>query len=251
MAVSKRVRFEVFKRDSFTCQYCGKSAPSVILELDHVNARANGGTDDILNLVTSCEDCNRGKSNKKLSDDSTIAKQKRQLEHLQKRREQIDMMFQWQKSLLGLQDETVNKLSNYWDELTDFSLTDYGKKMLAKLLNKFSIGEIMEAMKKASDQYCDGTEEKNGFAFNKIGAICRWKYMDETTRNVLYVRGILKNRGLYINDRVCTSLIREALEGGATFESMKLCATNARSWTAWRTDVEAFLNQNCPVESDA
>lgn len=28
-AISKRVRFEVFKRDSFKCQYCGKCAPDV------------------------------------------------------------------------------------------------------------------------------------------------------------------------------------------------------------------------------
>lgn len=36
IAISKRVRFDVFKRDSFKCQYCGKSAPDVILEVDHI-----------------------------------------------------------------------------------------------------------------------------------------------------------------------------------------------------------------------
>ena len=35
-AISKKLRFEVFKRDSFTCQYCGKSAPDVILHVDHI-----------------------------------------------------------------------------------------------------------------------------------------------------------------------------------------------------------------------
>ena len=29
-AVSKKLRFEVFKRDSFTCQYCGRKAPDII-----------------------------------------------------------------------------------------------------------------------------------------------------------------------------------------------------------------------------
>jgi len=60
--ISKRVRFEVFKRDSFTCQYCGAHPPEVILEVDHVHAVANGGSDEIDNLVTACEPCNRGKS---------------------------------------------------------------------------------------------------------------------------------------------------------------------------------------------
>lgn len=60
-ALSKKTRFEVFKRDGFACQYCGAHPPEVILEPDHINPVANGGTNHIDNLVTSCFDCNRGK----------------------------------------------------------------------------------------------------------------------------------------------------------------------------------------------
>lgn len=67
MAVSKKIRFDVFKRDRFTCQYCGSTPPSVILELDHVDPKANGGLDLLENLVTACFDCNRGKSDKLLT----------------------------------------------------------------------------------------------------------------------------------------------------------------------------------------
>jgi 5-methylcytosine-specific restriction endonuclease McrA len=49
MAISKKIRFEVFKRDSFICQYCGRSAPNVTLEVDHIEPISKGGTDDILN----------------------------------------------------------------------------------------------------------------------------------------------------------------------------------------------------------
>jgi 5-methylcytosine-specific restriction endonuclease McrA len=59
--VSKKTRFEVFKRDDFTCQYCGKTPPEVILEVDHINPKSKGGTGDINNLITACFDCNRGK----------------------------------------------------------------------------------------------------------------------------------------------------------------------------------------------
>lgn len=31
-SISKKLRFEVFKRDGFTCQYCGRMAPDVVLE---------------------------------------------------------------------------------------------------------------------------------------------------------------------------------------------------------------------------
>jgi len=61
MSISKKIRFEVFKRDSFTCAYCGKSPPGVILEADHIDPVHAGGKDDINNLITACFDCNRGK----------------------------------------------------------------------------------------------------------------------------------------------------------------------------------------------
>lgn len=68
MAVSKRIRFEIFKRDSFTCRYCGKGSPKVVLEVDHIIPRCEGGTDDEMNLITSCFDCNRGKAGVNLSE---------------------------------------------------------------------------------------------------------------------------------------------------------------------------------------
>ena len=61
--VSKRRRFEIFKRDRFTCVYCGQTPPDVLLQLDHVIPRSKGGDNSTANLVTACRDCNSGKSN--------------------------------------------------------------------------------------------------------------------------------------------------------------------------------------------
>lgn len=66
-AISKKIRFNVFKRDSFACQYCGSTPPNVVLEIDHINPVCLGGDNDIDNLITSCFDCNRGKSGESLS----------------------------------------------------------------------------------------------------------------------------------------------------------------------------------------
>jgi hypothetical protein len=60
--LSKRVRFEVFKRDLFCCQYCGSHPPTVVLEVDHITPVAEGGGDEEANLITSCFNCNRGKA---------------------------------------------------------------------------------------------------------------------------------------------------------------------------------------------
>ena len=62
--ISKSLRFDVFQRDNHTCQYCGHRSPGVELEIDHLIPVAEGGTDDFENLVTSCRDCNSGKSDK-------------------------------------------------------------------------------------------------------------------------------------------------------------------------------------------
>ena len=57
-----KIRFEVFRRDGFTCQYCGGKPPAVVLEADHVVPVSAGGKNDMANLKTACFECNRGKA---------------------------------------------------------------------------------------------------------------------------------------------------------------------------------------------
>jgi len=79
-SIGKKLRFEVFKRDSFKCQYCGKAAPNVVLNVDHIKPVSKGGNNNILNLITSCFACNSGKSNRNLDDNIVLDKQREQLE---------------------------------------------------------------------------------------------------------------------------------------------------------------------------
>lgn len=105
--LSQRTRFEVFKRDRFKCQYCGASAPDVLLEVDHIVAVANGGDDGLLNLVTACESCNAGKSAVPLADSSTVKRQLAQVRNLAERREQLEMLVKWRDGLQSLEEEKV------------------------------------------------------------------------------------------------------------------------------------------------
>lgn len=68
-SISKKLRFEVFKRDGFKCQYCGAAAPDVLLEVDHIQPISKEGDHDLLNLITACKPCNLGKSDRLLGDD--------------------------------------------------------------------------------------------------------------------------------------------------------------------------------------
>lgn len=62
MAVSRRLRFEILRRDNYACRYCGASAPDVKLTVDHVVPTSLGGRDEPANLVAACAPCNAGKS---------------------------------------------------------------------------------------------------------------------------------------------------------------------------------------------
>jgi 5-methylcytosine-specific restriction endonuclease McrA len=57
----KRLRFDVFARDSFRCVYCGRAAPDVLLQVDHRIPKSRGGPNSFDNYVTACIDCNQGK----------------------------------------------------------------------------------------------------------------------------------------------------------------------------------------------
>jgi hypothetical protein len=53
------LRTEIFRRDKFTCTYCG--AVGVRLECDHVMPVCRGGSNEPSNLTTACLECNRAK----------------------------------------------------------------------------------------------------------------------------------------------------------------------------------------------
>jgi len=58
----KLTRLEVFNRDQYTCQYCGKQTHQ--LTLDHVIPRYRGGEHVWENVVSACIPCNRRKAGK-------------------------------------------------------------------------------------------------------------------------------------------------------------------------------------------
>ena len=55
------LRFSILQRDKFTCQYCGRKAPEVVLHVDHRISVKNGGPTTPENLISSCRECNLGK----------------------------------------------------------------------------------------------------------------------------------------------------------------------------------------------
>ena len=57
-------RRNVFKRDRYTCQYCGSQPGSEELTIDHVLPRSQGGQSTWENCVLACVDCNSRKADR-------------------------------------------------------------------------------------------------------------------------------------------------------------------------------------------
>lgn len=61
-------RINVYQRDNFCCQYCGKKFKMADLSYDHVVPRSAGGRTVFENIVTACRRCNSKKDNKTRDD---------------------------------------------------------------------------------------------------------------------------------------------------------------------------------------
>lgn len=58
------LRYDIISRDRGTCQLCGKTAPNIRIEVDHIKPVSLGGETNPSNLRVLCTICNRGKSAK-------------------------------------------------------------------------------------------------------------------------------------------------------------------------------------------
>jgi hypothetical protein len=257
--IPKSIRFEIFKRDNFTCQYCGKKAPDVVLHVDHIHPVSKGGTNDLLNLITSCIDCNLGKSDRTLADTTIIDRKRTQIEELQERRDQIEMMMEWQRGLVELDQYLIEQVSGFWAKLVEpYQLTEQGLQSLKKLLRQNNADEIMEAMRIATQQYLQynsdqPTQESVSHAWSKVGGICKTKKLEKNKpymRELFYIRGILRKRLNYLNEWMCLKLLEEAYQFGASLEKLKEHACNVRNWTQWRQEIEAFIASSDGGEPD-
>jgi len=259
ISISKKLRFEVFKRDKFTCQYCGKHAPTVILEIDHIKPVSKNGTNNILNLITSCFDCNRGKTNIKLDDNSVITKQNKQLELLQERKDQIELMFEWRDELNKLDETVIDMVIDYLEnKIENFSLNDTGMKKISVLTKKWGLAEILEAIDISARKYLkydiDGnlTQTSAEEFFDKIGGIIFNKNRPPIEQKLSYIKGVCRNNFNYWdNKRGSTILhyyVRALKEYGYSEErilddlekELMPRTKDAENWSEWRTMVEKW-----------
>ena len=166
-SITTKTRFDVFKRDLFTCQYCGNHPPAIILEPDHIDPVANGGNNDMDNLITSCFDCNRGKAARLLTDvpKSLIEK----AEEIKERELQIKGYQKLMKSVRNRLDrESLQVCSIYELYIEGMTLTPTSLKTVRKFIEKIDVLQVMDAMENA----CTKPSLKRREEFKYFCGIC-------------------------------------------------------------------------------
>lgn len=267
-ALSKKTRFEVFKRDSFTCQYCGQKAPDVVLNVDHILPVKEGGTNELLNLITSCFPCNNGKRARKLDDNSVVARQRDQLQYVQERKEQIEFMLEWKKSLENVEEEYIQMIIGYVEtKITPYTLNDNGKTNIIGWLKTFKVEEILEAIdisaKKNIKYYTEQIHQESIEIFiSKIKGILHTKRMKPIAQRVAYINGIGRNQIHNWDERLCKIILNQYAKalsdyGKQEYEilddlenEIKPFTIKARKWDEWKNQMNHWISNIQDWERD-
>lgn len=233
--IGKKLRFEVFKRDNFTCQYCGRMAPNVILEIDHINPVKNDGTNDILNLVTSCFECNRGKGKNKLTENQELKQQQEQLKLLNEKRKQLKMLIDWKQELEDFENNQVKEIENIFSDI-NMCFSNFGSLKIKNLIKKYGFIEVYESSKISKEKYYNQNkpDESREIIFNYISRICSNREQQKSNPQLFHINylvKILKNRLSYLNEFKLKQFLRENFLSERDFETLKKEFIAVKNWS--------------------
>ena len=149
--ISKKMRFDIFKRDAFTCLYCGRKPPETILEIDHIVPVFEGGTNTMTNLATACFNCNRGKRGTMLQNIPP-----KLYDELQEKKEKETQLEEYRKYILHHQiriDADIQKVESIYSEsFKEWGFADKFKKTVHRYLVMLPIHEVESAMRIACER---------------------------------------------------------------------------------------------------
>lgn len=166
--LGKTTRFNVFKRDSFQCVYCGVRPPNVVLEVDHIIPVSKGGLNNIENLVTSCYECNRGKSNKTLSEIPKSIYDSQTQEKLLQYKEYIKYI----ESLKKIKDTQITLVCNVYEKyFIGYTPNEKFRFAISQFIDKLGIEDVIESMNIA----CSRMSNKEHIVFKYFCGVCHNK----------------------------------------------------------------------------
>ena len=220
----------------------------MVLEVDHIKPVSKGGDNNIINLITSCSSCNNGKSNIPLDVQDELAKNQKQLEELQERRTQMEMMVEWKEHLYSLTEEGAIMILDIFADKTKAKCNGGAKEQIIELINKFGFEEVLDATYIAIQTYYRGTSESIDKAFQKIGGICftiKQRDKDPFIDGKNYVKKILINRKISYDEGLFYKIMNEIYEiwDSDVFADIVLAARICDDWVGFKTIINNLFGE--------
>lgn len=237
--ISKKLRFEVFKRDKFTCQYCGRKPPSVSLEADHYVPVSQGGPTVFMNLITSCFDCNRGKR------DNLIDVPQIQVILLDEKQIDTDR-FNIQRAIesyrLNRDNENrgIKHCENVFKNLNGYTFGYWENKKFRRLIKKYSLSEVLEACWESVRCYVVHNTSEEEFSLlvdislSRVSAYLKVFNMEQDKKNHGYLFGIMRNNFYDFSDTEAWKAIKDSEELEFSIEDMLVAAICGQSISEFR-----------------
>ena len=167
-SISKKKRFEIFKRDLFSCQYCGSKPPNVLLEVDHILPVSKGGKNHDANLITSCFDCNRGKGAGLISKIEICSVLN--IEAIKEKEKQYKLFIKFTNSIESLKKLEIREVEEIYEEtFPNYCLTEKFKiSSVRPFIDKLGLNNVKQAMAIA----CDKISHNENKALSYFCGIC-------------------------------------------------------------------------------
>lgn len=170
-------------------------------------------------------------------------------------------MLKWRESLVDLDRDTLRQVVEYINnKISPFHLKENGKRTFEKLINKFSLADILDAIDLSARKYLQYdssdklTQESVEDFIDKIGGILTIKNRPPVDQKLAYIKGICRNRFDYWDREKCSIILNEyvnALKNYGYTEQQILDdlenelepkAKEAHNWSEWKSLVEGWTN---------
>ena len=195
-AISVKLRFEVFKRDNFTCQYCGRKSPDVILHVDHIDPVKNGGDNNIINLITSCADCNFGKKHYLLTDNIVLEKQKKEIKELTKKRKELENLVREREKVRDFGSAELNEaVKHYNSKFKNNHISYVDTQTLKRIIKKFGLIAVLNKIDDVNYRYREPNEfTKCRFLAERVAKSLYYEVKSPEDKRVTELKLLLKNQ---------------------------------------------------------
>jgi hypothetical protein len=146
------------------------------------------------------------------------------------------MMLKWRDGLKDIDQYQITVAEDAWKAaVPGWHLNESGIKTAKQHLKKYGLQAILDAIDTSVARYVKTEEgaptpESVNLAWPKVGGILAMASLPEETRQLHYVKGILRNRLSYVPYDAMREL-QAAAADGVDPEDMKVEAKQARSWS--------------------